>query len=456
MSQRKVGDMFELAITSELVAPPGGDTGELSVAIPALNKTYKVAVQLNNANPASIGTTFTVNASEVDLWWPVGYGAPNLYDVSITYTPDTPACPAATHPHSSGASRGSKQPAAAKAGGRAHAAVKAASQSRRGQVLAKSTSRREKAQQYWAQTTADGAFRIMQGFDLPGALAFAKRNTDSLQECQKMCQKSPECGFYTFSPPPNGFCWLKKLPEVPGAVFGVKLDDGKYDLTPGLNLAGFDLEKPTAVANVSACETRCNGNDKCKMFVVMEGKCHMKEPWAATISRLLGAKLTGSHQALAAGTPAAAAQQPADMQEEELPAAVPDLAHPATAAAPAPAAASRSASSDAAEVPFSMIDLSKGSSAAAAPGGHYGSTVAPGGYYGTAATPGDYALGGYGTLEEIVNAINDLLPHPQPEEPTDNAGERSARTAQNGRQWLTVCWDAISLLLLQRPMCTAR
>jgi hypothetical protein len=154
MSQSKRGDTFEVTITSELLVPPGGDSGELSVAIPALGLQGKQQIDLETAKTASIVSTFAVNASDVELWWPVGYGSPNLYNVSITYTPDSPVCGA-------GKVQQQQQP------GR--------------RVI----SRQERAQQQLAATTADGAFRILSGYDLPGALTFRKMNTDSLAACSK-------------------------------------------------------------------------------------------------------------------------------------------------------------------------------------------------------------------------------------------------------------------------------
>jgi hypothetical protein len=155
MSQSKQGDTFEVTITSELLVPPGGDSGELTVSIPALNLQDKQSVGLDTAKTASIISVFSVNASDVDLWWPVGYGSPNLYNVSITYTPDLPVC---------GAGKVQQQ---------------------QQQPSRRSTSRRERAQQQLAATSADGAFRILSGVDLPGALTFQKLTTDSLVACQQ-------------------------------------------------------------------------------------------------------------------------------------------------------------------------------------------------------------------------------------------------------------------------------
>lgn len=158
MSQAKRGDTFEVTITSELLVPPGGDSGQLTVSIPALNLQDKQAVDLDTAKTASFVSTFKVNASDVELWWPLGYGSPSLYNVSIKYTPDSPACGAA----------GKVQ------------------QQQQQQPGRRGVSRRERAQQQQvAATSADGAFRILSGVDLPGALTFKKMNTDSLAACQK-------------------------------------------------------------------------------------------------------------------------------------------------------------------------------------------------------------------------------------------------------------------------------
>jgi hypothetical protein len=156
MSQSKRGDTFEVTITSELLVPPGGDSGQLSVSIPALNLQDTQQIDLETAKTASFVSTFAVSASDVDLWWPVGYGSPNLYNVSIKYTPDAAVC---------GTAKVQQRQVKVKPGRHAN-------------------SRREKAQQL-AVTTADGGFRILSGYDLPGALIFRKMTTDSLAACSE-------------------------------------------------------------------------------------------------------------------------------------------------------------------------------------------------------------------------------------------------------------------------------
>jgi hypothetical protein len=154
MSQTKRGDDFEITIASELLVPPGGDSGELTVSIPALNLQDTQEVDLDTGKTATFVSVFSVPASNVDLWWPVGYGSPNLYNVSISYTPDEPVC----------------------------VTGKVQQQQTKKRVVSK----RERAQQQQLEVTSeDGAFRVMSGLDLPGALTFQKLTTDSLSACQK-------------------------------------------------------------------------------------------------------------------------------------------------------------------------------------------------------------------------------------------------------------------------------
>ncbi|WIA22744.1 hypothetical protein OEZ86_009703 [Tetradesmus obliquus] len=268
MSQAKRGDTFEVTITSELLVPPGGDSGQLTVSIPALNLQDKQAVDLDTAKTASFVSTFKVNASDVELWWPLGYGSPSLYNVSIKYTPDSPACGAA----------GKVQ------------------QQQQQQPGRRGVSRRERAQQQQvAATSADGAFRILSGVDLPGALTFKKMNTDSLAACQKWCQETAACQFYTFGPGPDAFCWLKRAPKLAGAIFGVRLDDGKYDLTEGVTLNGFNLGRAKNTSSVQACQAHCSSTENCKMFVLNAGKCQLKEPTPGAYALSAGVITPGSY-----------------------------------------------------------------------------------------------------------------------------------------------------------------
>lgn len=44
-----------------------------------------------DVTPVKIQSQISVNANEVELWWPSGYGPHKLYNVTVTYTPSKPA-----------------------------------------------------------------------------------------------------------------------------------------------------------------------------------------------------------------------------------------------------------------------------------------------------------------------------------------------------------------------------
>uniref|UniRef100_A0A383W609 beta-mannosidase n=1 Tax=Tetradesmus obliquus TaxID=3088 RepID=A0A383W609_TETOB len=430
MSQAKRGDTFEVTITSELLVPPGGDSGQLTVSIPALNLQDKQAVDLDTAKTASFVSTFKVNASDVELWWPLGYGSPSLYNVSIKYTPDSPACGAA----------GKVQ------------------QQQQQQPGRRGVSRPERAQQQQvAATSADGAFRILSGVDLPGALTFKKMNTDSLAACQKWCQETAACQFYTFGPGPDAFCWLKRAPKLAGAIFGVRLDNGKYDLTEGVTLNGFNLGRAKNTSSVQACQAHCSSTENCKMFVLNAGKCQLKEPWAGAVTRLLGVKLSTA-AASAAAAPRRRNNQRQQQQQQAAgiaPAAVPSLDALSVAAdasrssnsaaetlgtSNTPGAYSMSVTSptgyamgDASVTPgaYAMIvtDSTPGAYALSA------GVITPGGYAMgiTSVTPGGYTVGDTAAameaeakdLDEFMNEVNEIINSDMPmtEEPADITGD---------------------------------
>lgn len=98
------GNKFAINITSQFVVPTGGDTGSLQVEIPGLGIKAKQLLVLDEANKtggvtlrkgsggllmATYNTNLTVNADDVELWWPAGYGQQFLYDVTVSFTPDS-------------------------------------------------------------------------------------------------------------------------------------------------------------------------------------------------------------------------------------------------------------------------------------------------------------------------------------------------------------------------------
>jgi hypothetical protein len=108
MSQVRMQDgTFVLNVTGQLFVPPTGATGSLSIELPELGVRASSAVSLSpsmampNAGAAGdsgllmsrteAAVLLEVHESMVELWWPVGYGSPRLYDVIITFTPDAPA-----------------------------------------------------------------------------------------------------------------------------------------------------------------------------------------------------------------------------------------------------------------------------------------------------------------------------------------------------------------------------
>jgi hypothetical protein len=232
----------------------------------------------------------------------------------------------------------------------------------------------------------------------------------------RRCQDTPLCQFYTFGPKPASFCWLKRAQKLAGAVFGVQLDDNKYDLTEGVNLNGFNLGRAVPARSVQACKAHCSSNADCKWFVHHNSTCQLKTPWSGALTRLLGTKLSNaSIKAAAAAARRARRQQ--QQQTVVTPAAVPSLDflsvyvpaklqadHDAAAAAAAASAAVATpggyalgviSPTDDATVTIPGADAMSASSYT--PGGYAldVDVITPGGYaLGMASiTPGGYALG---------------------------------------------------------------
>lgn len=118
------GNKFAVNITSQFVVPAAGDKGTLQVEIPALgikrqevlalgqtNEKVSKGVKLRQvANGAMVmaihNTNLTIDEAAVKLWWPAGYGQQPMYDVLISFTPESMerACADSSAPGSGGKS----------------------------------------------------------------------------------------------------------------------------------------------------------------------------------------------------------------------------------------------------------------------------------------------------------------------------------------------------------------
>lgn len=101
------GNKFAVNITSQFVVPAAGDRGTLQVEIPALGIKRQEALVLGQTDAkvskgvklrqvaggaivmAVHNTNLTIDAAAVDLWWPAGYGQQPMYDVLISFTPES-------------------------------------------------------------------------------------------------------------------------------------------------------------------------------------------------------------------------------------------------------------------------------------------------------------------------------------------------------------------------------
>jgi hypothetical protein len=98
------GNKFAINITSQFVVPTAGDKGTLKVEIPELgisekrelllaDKDTSTGVKLKRGSGgmlfATVSTKITVDENAVELWWPVGYGKQFMYDVVISFTPES-------------------------------------------------------------------------------------------------------------------------------------------------------------------------------------------------------------------------------------------------------------------------------------------------------------------------------------------------------------------------------
>jgi hypothetical protein len=212
----------------------------------------------------------------------------------------------------------------------------------------------------------------------------------------RRCQDTPACQFYTFGPKPASFCWLKRAQKLSGAIFGVQLDDNKYDLTEGVNLNGFNLGRAVPARSVQACKAHCSSKADCKWFVHHNSTCQLKTPWSGALTRLLGTKLSdASIKAAAAAARRARLQQ--QQQNVVTPAAVPSLDF-LSVYVPAKLQADRDAAAAAAAA---------ASAAVATPGGYAMGVISPADDA-TVTTPGadamsasSYTPGGY-ALEDVI------------------------------------------------------
>lgn len=104
MIEAPTGNKFAVNITSQFVVPSAGDFGQLMIEIPALSikerrqlvladkgRTEGVSLRRGSGGllMAVYNTNITISADDVELWWPAGYGKQFLYDVTVSFTPDS-------------------------------------------------------------------------------------------------------------------------------------------------------------------------------------------------------------------------------------------------------------------------------------------------------------------------------------------------------------------------------
>lgn len=98
------GNKFAVNITAQFVAPAPVDKGTLQIEIPALGikqqeklvlgtKDQSEGVTLRQVtggfNMATYNVNLSIPAESVELWWPAGYGKQPMYDVLISFTPES-------------------------------------------------------------------------------------------------------------------------------------------------------------------------------------------------------------------------------------------------------------------------------------------------------------------------------------------------------------------------------
>lgn len=81
---------ISLVLECRLTAPPGGDAGVLTAALPQLPALppLRQAVRLSDGGDHYVKLQLAIT-QPVDLWWPAGFGKQALYDVVVTYQPDS-------------------------------------------------------------------------------------------------------------------------------------------------------------------------------------------------------------------------------------------------------------------------------------------------------------------------------------------------------------------------------
>lgn len=75
-----------LRVESELSVPAGGDAGEFAVELPSLGVKASAPLEFAAPGRALAALELRVPADAVELWWPLGYGAQPLYDLTASWT----------------------------------------------------------------------------------------------------------------------------------------------------------------------------------------------------------------------------------------------------------------------------------------------------------------------------------------------------------------------------------
>jgi hypothetical protein len=84
--QVRAPSAFLVRVEPELVVPAGGDAGVLVAEIPSLGLKSEARLEFSTPGRGLGSLELVVPADAVDLWWPVGYGAQPLYDMTVKWT----------------------------------------------------------------------------------------------------------------------------------------------------------------------------------------------------------------------------------------------------------------------------------------------------------------------------------------------------------------------------------
>ena len=125
----------------------------------------------------------------------------------------------------------------------------------------------------------------LHGFDLDQK----GKKTDDVRECQKLCQKTPGCEYWTYAKKERSLCYTKTRIDNWNSTYSRGEDQNPTGKISGPKWCCFTREeglargyptggRSTTVTSYMECQQMCQKNDKCKYFSFngRSMKCYLK------------------------------------------------------------------------------------------------------------------------------------------------------------------------------------